>query len=146
MAKTGKGDLSPNLPPLPWIGLKRVTIYISSKTYFAYIAPANKLKKPIKRISHWSEIVRKKNREILRASKKHNSWKALSNVLTFGVDLLKASCFIYNIVFPVTSEITLCSKDFTCYSLLSLITCYPFFILLYEVKTKISFFRKLMVW
>ena len=32
--------------------LKRVAVYISSKTCFVYIAPGNKLKNEIRRISH----------------------------------------------------------------------------------------------
>ena len=31
--------------------IKTVTVYISSKTYFVYIAPANKLKNQVRRIS-----------------------------------------------------------------------------------------------
>ena len=48
--------------------IKKVTVYISSKTYFVYIAPANKLKTQVREISNWSRILCQINQEILKAS------------------------------------------------------------------------------
>ena len=53
--------------------LKRVTVYISSETYFADIAPANKLKNQVRRISHLSETICQINQKILKASKNDHS-------------------------------------------------------------------------
>ena len=58
--------------------LKRVAVYISSKTCFV-IAPANKLKDQVRRILHWSEILCQTNQEILKASKIMKAVEKLSN-------------------------------------------------------------------
>ena len=57
------------------------------------------------------------NKSILKASKSnHTKWKVFQFMCTYLARIcwvLLASCFIYNLVFQLISEKTLCSKDLT---------------------------------